>query len=408
MSDTLLFPPARDAALERLRDFVPKAGAAYARGRNFSLPEQGHPHVSLLSPYMRHRLLTEEDVVRAVLGRHTPKASEKFIQEVFWRTYWKGWLERRPSVWTSYRAGLGQALDRVQTEAGLRAGWEDACGARTGIDGFDAWAQELVATGYMHNHARMWFASIWIFTLRLPWELGADFFLRHLLDGDAASNTLSWRWVAGMQTHGKNYAARAANISKYTEGRHRPVHQLAPDPEPLEGPPHPPLGPVPDPPSPDWDQPWAMLLTEEDLSPGFVLDAAGQPPCGTAVLSGASNRSPLATAPQVVAWTQAALASTVSRYAARLGPVVHEPESLAEWARSLGATQIVMAYAPVGPAADLIARHAPALDAAGIALIPVLREWDAAAWPHATAGFFKFKGKIPNLIGRMQGLSSAT
>ena len=61
----------------------------------------------------------------------------------------------------------------------------------TGIEGFDDWARELVDTGYMHNHARMWFASIWIFTLRLPWALGADFFLRHLLDADAASNTLS-------------------------------------------------------------------------------------------------------------------------------------------------------------------------------------------------------------------------
>ncbi len=70
-----------------------------------------------------------------------------------------------------------------------------------------------MATGYLHNHARMWFASIWIFTLRLPWELGADFFLRHLLDGDPASNTLSWRWVGGMQTMGKTYLARADNIA---------------------------------------------------------------------------------------------------------------------------------------------------------------------------------------------------
>lgn len=405
MADTLLFPPERDAALVRLRDFVPNAGSAYARGRNYSLPELGHPHVSLLSPYLRHRLVTEEEVVRAVLGRHTPKACEKFIQEVFWRTYWKGWLERRPSVWTQYRAGLAHALDRVQTEAGLRAGWEDACAGQTGIDGFDAWARDLVATGYMHNHARMWFASIWIFTLRLPWELGADFFLRHLLDGDAASNTLSWRWVAGMQTPGKNYVARASNISKYTEGRYRPVHQLAPDPEPLDGTPHPPLGPVPDPPVPSWDKPWALLLTEEDLSPGFVLDAAGTPPCGTAVLNGASMRSPLATAPQVVAWTDAALDSTVARYAARLGPVTRHPADLVSWARSLQVAQIVMPYAPVGPAADLVARQKSALAAQGIALIPVVREWDAAAWPHATAGFFKFKGKIPQLIGRMQGLS---
>lgn len=68
----------------------------------------------------------------------------------------------------------------------------------------------------------MWFASIWIFTLGLPWALGADFFMRHLIDGDPASNTLSWRWVAGLHTRGKAYAARAENISRYTDGRYNP------------------------------------------------------------------------------------------------------------------------------------------------------------------------------------------
>ena len=75
---------------------------------------------------------------------------------------------------------------------------------------------ELKETGYLHNHARMWFASIWIFTLKLPWQLGADFFLKHLLDGDAASNTLSWRWVAGLQTKGKHYLATTWNINKFS------------------------------------------------------------------------------------------------------------------------------------------------------------------------------------------------
>ena len=67
--------------------------------------------------------------------------------------------------------------------------------------------KELKETNYLHNHARMWFASIWIFTLDLPWQLGAEFFMKHLYDGDAASNTLGWRWVAGIQTQGKNYLA---------------------------------------------------------------------------------------------------------------------------------------------------------------------------------------------------------
>ena len=65
----------------------------------------------------------------------------------------------------------------------------------------------LKENNYLHNHARMWFASIWVFTLDLPWQLGAEFFMKHLFDGDAAANTLGWRWVAGIQTQGKNYLA---------------------------------------------------------------------------------------------------------------------------------------------------------------------------------------------------------
>ncbi len=90
---------------------------------------------------------------------------------------------------------------------------------KTGIKCFDSWVNELRDRNYLHNHTRMWFASIWIFTLELPWQLGARFFMRHLLDGDAASNTLSWRWVAGLQTPGKHYLARSNNISRYTDGR---------------------------------------------------------------------------------------------------------------------------------------------------------------------------------------------
>ena len=110
---------------------------------------------------------------------------------------------------------------------------------RTGIDCFDAWSTELRETGWLHNHVRMWFASIWMFTLRLPWELGADFFARELIDFDPASNTLSWRWVAGLHTRGKNYVARADNIARYTQGRYNPAGQLDEDPAPLsEAEPH--------------------------------------------------------------------------------------------------------------------------------------------------------------------------
>ena len=93
----------------------------------------------------------------------------------------------------------------------------------TNIDCFNEWVNELKNNNYLHNHTRMWFASIWIFTLDLPWQLGAEFFMQHLFDGDAASNTLGWRWVAGVQTQGKHYLASEWNIKKFTNDRFKNI-----------------------------------------------------------------------------------------------------------------------------------------------------------------------------------------
>ena len=210
------FTPTRAEALARLEAFLPRAGWRYASHRNADPGPERRGDTSVLSPYVRRRMVSEREVVAAVLGAEGPKRAEKFIQEVCWRTYWKGWLEARPEVWTRFlqerdiardNLGSGAAKALAQAEAGA-----------TGIEGFDDWARELVETGWMHNHTRMWFSSIWIFTLGLPWQLGADFFLRHLVDADAASNTLSWRWTAGLQTKGKTYLATAGNIARYTDG----------------------------------------------------------------------------------------------------------------------------------------------------------------------------------------------
>ncbi|XOY57705.1 MAG: FAD-binding domain-containing protein [Rhodobacterales bacterium] len=207
-----------------------------------------------------------------MLARHSPQAAEKFVQEVFWRTYWKGWLELRPTVWADYQRDLAAAMNQIQTQAGLRARWEAACLGQTGIDGSDHWARQLADTGYLHNHARMWFASIWIHTLQLPWVLGADFFSRHLLDGDAASNTLSWRWVGGIQTQGKAYLAQPDDIAKYTQDRFRPegLAQLA---AALPCPPHPDRGPLPASATIDPAKRTGLIVTEDRFVAGLV---AGQ------------------------------------------------------------------------------------------------------------------------------------
>lgn len=212
--------PTREAALNRLAEFLPRI-ANYARERSFVRPQL--KELSLLSPYIRFRLITEREVLLAALGGYPFELCEKFVQEVVWRTYWKGWLERNPQVWLSYL----KAIARYHSEEARRSEflvepYERAVRGETQLSFFNDWVLELVSTGYLHNHVRMWFASVWIFTLRLPWELGAHFMYRHLLDGDPASNTLSWRWVAGLQTVGKSYLATASNIERYSEGLWRP------------------------------------------------------------------------------------------------------------------------------------------------------------------------------------------
>ncbi|MDC0557756.1 DNA photolyase, partial [Pelagibacterales bacterium] len=158
-----------------------------------------------------HRILFEFDIVKSVLKKYPYVKVEKFIQEIFWRIYWKGWLELRPEVWDDFTSDL----ENIRTDQN----YINATQGKTNIECFNEWVLELKDHNYLHNHTRMWFASIWIFTLRLPWQLGAKFFLEHLFDGDAASNTLSWRWVAGLQTKGKHYLAKSWNIEKFTLNR---------------------------------------------------------------------------------------------------------------------------------------------------------------------------------------------
>ncbi|MDC1382966.1 DNA photolyase [Candidatus Puniceispirillum sp.] len=183
----------------------------YSRLRNFDFGPDRRYNTSGLSKYISHRVFNEYHVVRATLKITSYEKAEKFIQEVFWRIYWKGWLEHRPTVWDEF-IKFDKSYKKDEK-------YLTAIGGKTGIECFDFWVSELRETNYLHNHTRMWFASIWIFTLGLPWQAGALFFLEHLFDGDAASNTLGWRWVAGIHTKGKCYFARSENIHEFTNGK---------------------------------------------------------------------------------------------------------------------------------------------------------------------------------------------
>jgi len=397
--------PSRDAALAALEDFLPRAGRDYAETRNEDRGPSDRANVSGLSPWIRTRLLTESEVVSAVLKRHSFAAAEKYIQEVCWRTYWKGWLEARPSVWRDYLTEMPKARSAFMSTRH----YQQAVEARTGIDCFDAFVRELVEAGYLHNHARMWFASIWIFTLQLPWVLGADFFMRHLLDGDAASNTLSWRWVAGLQTAGKQYVATADNIRRYTAGRFRvevPLELNPPAPEPVHFPA--PLklprrqDPVP-------AGPVGLLVGEDDLAApewvGRTLDydaIAFMMPVAAYRNAGIEERV-----------VQFRAGSVNDRFASRKN---NQPDCtlmidadagasrVVEWARDRRLASVVMAEPPAGLWDDdkkILERE---LAAAGIRFIYRRHPWDEAFYPHATKGFFHLKSRMPELVRDVAGV----
>jgi len=209
------FETSRTFAEKKLDSFIDNNLNEYSKLRNFDFGPNKRSNISCISPYVTHGVINEIEIIKKSLKKYSFVKNEKFIQEVLWRVYWKGWLELRPDVWTNFK----YSLKKLKKEYENNNKYIEAINAKTNIDVFNSWVNELKNFNYLHNHTRMWFASIWIFSLKLPWQLGAEFFLQHLYDGDAASNTLGWRWVAGVQTKGKHYIATEWNIKKFTNNR---------------------------------------------------------------------------------------------------------------------------------------------------------------------------------------------
>ncbi len=409
----MIWTPARNAALNRLARFAPLAGQPYRAGRNEDRGPGQHQKVSGLSPYLRHRLLLDQEVLDAVISRHDPDKAAKFIEEVFWRSYFKGWLEHHPGVWTNYVNDCARLRRAVADDTPLRAAYSNAIYARTGIAPFDAWVRELRATGYLHNHARMWFASIWIFTLGLPWQLGAQWFHYHLLDGDAASNTLSWRWVAGLHTKGKTYLARADNIRRYTaqrfSGESGPdsyaglerLASIAPalteDPAVTEQQP------------PNWPEYCAprtggrigLLLHDEDMS----LQAPVQP---VAVGMLAPQRVGRRRAGrQVSRFGLQAASSTLTDANQRLAlqtpaELLRTQAATQRWMQRAKLDRLMVPYIPQGPSFHRMQRVLNQAAELGIETEVFMRDVDRLAWPHARRGFFALRKRIPDILGHLE------
>ena len=215
----MMFEASRAKAVDKLDYFIKNNLSEYTKLRNFDFGPDHRSNTSCLSPYITHGTINELEIINKSLNKFSFSKNEKFIQEVLWRVYWKGWLELRPNVWSDYLI----ELDKIKNDFKDNQNYLNALEGKTNIECFNYWVNELKENNYLHNHTRMWFASIWIFTLELPWQLGAEFFMQHLFDGDAASNTLGWRWVAGVQTQGKHYLASEWNIKKFTNNRFQDI-----------------------------------------------------------------------------------------------------------------------------------------------------------------------------------------
>ena len=377
----------------------------YATRRNQL--EAGHGNVSRLSPALRHRLLTEDEVIRATLDECGFAPAEKWLQEVCWRRYWKGWLEMRPQVWTSWRQRVRQLRETLPPEVLEKA---DAVAAgESGVACMDIFARELIETGYLHNHARMWWASFWIHSEGLPWELGADFFFRHLLDADPASNTLSWRWVAGLQTPGKTYIVRLSNLEKYApagllrdrRGSDRIVDGAV-TPSLQQDHADPSKRPLPAFPTslPALAGRTGLWLHAEDLAPEIGPLAEFTPDAVAAFTSERIYREHYHLGENRIHTLRTVLADGIARAAAHyrcpatLSDADDTAASIGAWARSQQLTEIV-AFAPtVGPVRDLVPRLSKQLAESGIRLKFIQRASDAHAFALASAGFFPFWEKM--------------
>jgi deoxyribodipyrimidine photo-lyase len=196
----LTFPANYKKILERTENIDP---VKYARTRNFIDGD-----VTFLSPYISRGVISLRQVLQQVLKTYKPYEAEKFIQELAWREYWQ-------RVWQSIGDKIFTDVKQQQPDIAHRKMVAAIENAATGIEAVDQHIELLYATGYMHNHVRMYVSSIACNIAKAHWLQPANWLYYHLLDGDLASNSLSWQWCAGAFSS-KKYYCNQENINRYT------------------------------------------------------------------------------------------------------------------------------------------------------------------------------------------------
>jgi deoxyribodipyrimidine photo-lyase len=195
------FPPTLEAAESRIRAVRP---SDYATTRNHL-----DGAVTGLSPYITHGIVTLPHVLAGVASQHALHVQHKFVQELGWREYCQhAWQYRGDGILDSLHAGpLHESTYNAELPTDIRS-------AQTGVPVVDQAVRALYTTGYLHNHARMWLASYIVHLRKVHWRAGADWMYAHLLDGDLASNHLSWQWIAGTASV-KPYLFNADNVARF-------------------------------------------------------------------------------------------------------------------------------------------------------------------------------------------------
>ena len=371
----------------KLKGFIENKLSHYKSKRNYDFGELDKNFVSGLSPAIGRRIITEIEIIQEVRKQFNYKDVEKFIYEICWRTYWKGFLEHYPQIWNDYLNDIDD-LKYFKTSE-----YCNALDGKTEFSFFNSWVNELRLNGYLHNHTRMWFASIWTFELKLPWQLGAHFFMQNLLDADPASNTLSWRWVAGLHTKGKFYRATPSNISKFTNSRFPIINQFKNK-----------INPILDPQSyhekkinfPKFKQNkntsenHGVIFHEEDLSNYNVRE-------NDFILIQRSHFNPYNQNRSIEDFTNKSLKSFTEKFSSYNITYFewNHLESIKTWKNKNNIKSISTSYPCVGKLTKPIADAEKYL---GIKFDYYMHDWDRLFWPHSNRGFFKLKKHIKKNI----------
>lgn len=361
--------------------------------------------MSGLSAAFRYRLLCESEAAASLFRRYNPSKAEPLLKQLCARDYWRGWSEGRPQVYLAYLRARDDDRRRFTGTQTLAVA-EDG---RTGLLAFDEWNRQMIETGWLPQQARLWYASIWIFTLRLPWTLGAAHFASHLVDLDPASAVLLWRSVAGLHLGQKPYVAKAAEIAKWSKGRYDLTGHLNERPVALTGPalPAPRFQEFPSAPSRILGDRYALLVTPEDLSP--ETSAIGSLKPSLVLLTGCENLDKNTVwSPLVKEYLETILGDAAARLAQhfdcpveRLAPSQEVGESIASRLRTENLPHLVYQQPSIGPWQEMLSRAT--FKDVGLKYFPLRRNWDSKLWPSATRTLLDFQDAVKPRLVKSQG-----